>query len=75
MIRKISIGSDYKNAMHYSIGQSFFLKGIGDVEIHSVDYTPSQGYKILISHNGEIMIWKHLNNAMPVVVEYDLSAM
>ena len=63
LIRKISIGSDYKNeAMHYSVGQEVYGG-------HTIsDFLEEYGsYK-----NKEILPWKHFNAKMAVSVEYNL---
>tara|TARA_R100001443_G_scaffold107472_1_gene117360 strand:- start:355 stop:585 length:231 start_codon:yes stop_codon:yes gene_type:complete len=68
-IRKISIGSDYKNeAMHYSVGQSVY----GGHTICDI-LEPEQGeYMIYITKNNEVLPWKKFNNNMAIAVEFDL---
>ena len=69
-IRKISIGSDYKNdAMHYSIGQQVY----GGHEISNIlfDDTDSS-YNIYIKKQNEVLPWKKFNQNMAISVEYDL---
>jgi len=72
-IRKISIGSDYKNnAMHYLIGQ----KILGDSnEIHLIKFNDStQSFKIyIINLKGEVVLWKEFNSSIPVAVEYNIN--
>ena len=70
VIRKISIGSDYKNeAMHYSIGQEVYGKHIiADIMFEEKD----NSYNIYITKNNEVLPWKKFNNNMAVSVEYDL---
>ena len=68
LIRKISIGQDYKNeAMHYSVGQEVYGG-------HTIcDILEEEGtYKIFIKKNDEILPWKHFNANMAVSVEYNL---
>ncbi len=70
LIRKISIGSDYKSdAMHYSVGQQVY----GGHEINSIlfDDTDSS-YNIFIKKNSEVLPWKKFNSNMAISVEYDL---
>jgi len=69
-IRKISIGSDYKNdAMHYSVGQQVY----GGHEIaYIVFYKQDTSYNIYIKKNAEVMPWKKFNSNMAISVEYDL---
>tara|TARA_R110000796_G_scaffold173404_3_gene290370 strand:+ start:447 stop:674 length:228 start_codon:yes stop_codon:yes gene_type:complete len=70
VIRKISIGSDYKNdAMHYSIGQQVY----GGHEISDILLDEKDGsYNIYIKKRDEILPWKKFNSNMAISVEYDL---
>jgi len=70
IIRKISIGADYKNeAMHYSIGQQVY----GGHTIHNISLDEEDNsYNIYIKKNDEIMPWKKFNSNMAISVEYDL---
>jgi len=70
IIRKISIGADYKNeAMHYSVGQSVY----GGHTIHSISLDEEDNsYNIYIKKDDEIMPWKKFNSNMAISVEYDL---
>ena len=69
LIRKISVGTDYKNeAMHYSVGQEVY----GGHKI--CDILEEEGcYKIFITKNKEVLPWKHFNSNMTVSVEYNLA--
>tara|TARA_R100000935_G_scaffold35049_1_gene55812 strand:- start:483 stop:707 length:225 start_codon:yes stop_codon:yes gene_type:complete len=69
-IRKISIGSDYKNeAMHYSTGQEVYGGHIiSDILFEDKD----QSYNIFITKNNEVLPWKKFNVNMSISVEYDL---
>jgi hypothetical protein len=69
-IRKISIGSDYKNdAMHYSVGQEVYGQHIiSDILFQKED----NSYNIFITKNNEVLPWKKFNSNMSVSVEYDL---
>tara|TARA_B110000858_G_scaffold98935_1_gene113787 strand:- start:1778 stop:2005 length:228 start_codon:yes stop_codon:yes gene_type:complete len=70
VIRKISIGSDYKNeAMHYAVGQSVY--GGHDIAYILFDEEDSS-YNIHIKKNNEVMPWKKFNSNMAVSIEYDL---
>lgn len=71
IIRKISIGSDYKNdAMHYSIGQEVYGGHIiSDILFGNED----NSYNIFITKNNEVLPWKKFNSNMAVSVEYDLN--
>ncbi len=70
VIRKISIGSDYKNdAMHYSVGQQVY----GGHEIAYILFEEQdKSYSIYIKKNDEVLPWKKFNKNMAVAVEYDL---
>ena len=70
IVRKISIGSDYKNdAMHYAVGQSVY----GGHTIISILHDPeSNSYSIYIKKEDEVMPWKKFNSNMAISVEYDL---
>ena len=69
-IRKISIGSDYKNdAMHYSVGQQVY----GGHEISSILLDEQdKSYNIFIKKEDEVLPWKKFNSNMAISVEYDL---
>ena len=70
VIRKISIGSDYKNdAMHYSVGQEVYGGHI--IEAILNDETSGE-YSIYIKKNNEVLPWKRFNSQMAIAVEYDL---
>ena len=68
LIRKISIGKDYKNeAMHYAVGQEVYGGHIIDCIIEEDDK-----YSILIKKDDEILPWKDFNKNMAISVEYNL---
>ena len=69
-IRKISIGSDYKNeAMHYSVKQQVY----GGHEISNILFEEADhSYNIYIKKNNEVLPWKKFNSNMAISVEYDL---
>ncbi len=70
IIRKISIGSDYKSdAMHYSVGQQVY----GGHEITYIVFdSEDSSYNIHIKKNEEVLPWKKFNSNMAISVEYDL---
>jgi hypothetical protein len=70
VIRKISIGADYKNeAMHYSVGQQVY----GGHEIsHILHEETDNSYNIYIKKNNEILPWKKFNSNMAISIEFDL---
>ena len=68
LIRKISIGQDYKNeAMHYSVGQEVY----GGHKICDI-FEKDNGYHIYIEKDSNQIPWKHFNTNMAVSVEYNL---
>lgn len=70
VIRKISIGIDYKNeAMHYSVGQQVY----GGHEIaYILVNNEDASYNVYIRKGDEVMPWKKFNHNMAISVEYDL---
>ena len=68
LIRKISIGKDYKNdAMHYAVGQEVYG---GHTIVNILEET--EKYSVYIQKGDEVMPWKDFNKNMAVSVEYDL---
>lgn len=68
LIRKISIGRDYKNdAMHYSVGQEVYG---GHTICDIIEKT--EGYSIYIEKDGAQLPWKQFNKNMAVSIEYNL---
>ena len=71
VVRKISIGSDYKNdAMHYccrtaSLWRSYYYQ-------HILTRSMINSYSIFIKKEDEVMPWKKFNSNMAISVEYDL---
>jgi len=71
IIRKISIGSDYKNdAMHYSVGQEVYG---GHTICDIIDSEIDGGYLIYIKKKNEVLPWKKFNSNMAIAVEFDLN--
>jgi|TARA_B100001109_G_C18833563_1_gene460793 hypothetical protein len=68
LIRKISIGKDYKNeAMHYSVNQEVY-GGHTICDIVEED----DKYSIYIQKGEEVIPWKDFNKNMAIAVEYNL---
>lgn len=68
LIRKISIGRDYKNdAMHYSVGQEVYGNHIIDSIVEE-----EEKYSIYITKEREVLPWKDFNKNMAIAVEYNL---
>lgn len=70
VIRKISIGIDYKNeAMHYSVG----LPVYGGHEVNAIIFNEKDNsYSVYIKKGNEVMPWKKFNSNMAISIEYDL---
>ena len=70
LIRKISIGTDYKNeAMHYSVGhQVYGGHCICDILFDNKD----NSYIIFIKKENEVIPWKKFNSNMAISIEYNL---
>ena len=68
LIRKISIGKDYKNeAMHYSVGQEVY----GGHTICNI-LENKNSYSIFIKKDTNILPWKDFNKNMAIAIEYNL---
>ena len=68
LIRKITIGKDYKiDAMHYSVGQEVY----GGHTISNI-VEEKDKYSIYIKKNKDVMPWKDFNKNMAVSIEYNL---
>ena len=68
-IRKISIGSDYKNAMHYVVDQDV-MGGLWKIHAVSQD---EEGYSLWIQKNEEIKKWKFFSINTPITIEYNVN--
>jgi hypothetical protein len=69
-IRKISIGADYKSAMHYIKGQKVLG---GAYEIHLISIQEDNDIDVWIEKGDEVVMWKTVNANMPVVIEYNVN--
>jgi hypothetical protein len=71
LIRKISIGLDYKsNAMHYVLNQHVLG---GKATIHLIQEVPNEGIKIWIENDDKtIKLWKEFNSYMAYAIEYNI---
>tara|TARA_R110000764_G_scaffold208974_1_gene294618 strand:- start:80 stop:298 length:219 start_codon:yes stop_codon:yes gene_type:complete len=68
VIRKISIGKDYKNdAMHYSVGQEVYG---GHTIVNILE--EEDKYSVYIQKGDMLMPWKDFNKNMAISIEYDL---
>jgi hypothetical protein len=68
LIRKISIGRDYKDsAMHYSVGQEVY----GGHKICDI-LEQEDKYIVYITKNNDVLPWKEFNKNMAISVEFNL---
>ena len=68
LIRKISIGANYKNdAMHYAVGQEVY-GGHTICDIIEED----DKFSVYIKKDKDVLPWKDFNKNMAVSVEYNL---
>ena len=68
LVRKISIGKDYKNdSMHYSVGQEVYGGHVIDCILEEKDK-----YCIFIKKGVDVLPWKDFNKNMAISVEYNL---
>jgi len=68
LIRKISIGKDYKNeAMHYAVDQEVYG---GHIICNIIE--EDDKYSIFINKGDEVLPWKDFNKNMAIAVEYNL---
>ncbi len=69
LIRKLSVGPDYKNSMHFVVGQEVLDKSF------VIDYIKEthNGVEIWIKKENELVLWKSFNNQVPMVLEFNIS--
>lgn len=67
-IRKISIGANYKDAMHYIVGNSVMD---GKYTIYDISQDESGMYSVWIKKDSEVTKWKDFQN-IPITIEYNL---
>lgn len=67
-IRKISIGGNYKDAMHYLVGNSVMD---GSYTIYEITQDKDGAYSVWIKKDQEVTKWKDFKN-IPVTIEYNI---
>ena len=67
-IRKISVGANYKDAMHYIIDQ----KVLGGSYTISDIAQENEGYSVWVKKDNEVVKWKEFKT-IPVVIEYNIN--
>lgn len=70
-IRKISVGADYKTAMHYILGQSV-LNDSHKISGFTRDST-GQHFVWIINDKQEVLLWKSFGSNMPISIEYNIN--
>jgi len=70
LIRKISVGPDYKNAMHFIVGQDVLGNSH---KISSIVRDFDGNYLIYIKNdNEEVLLWKTFTVTIPISVEHNI---
>ena len=68
-IRKITIGIDYKNSMHYLVGQTVLTHYV----LHAITINEVGSYLVWIEKDQEIILWKEINKNLPIVIEFNIN--
>jgi hypothetical protein len=72
VIRKISVGPDYKSgAMHYIAGQSI-LNGTHTIHLIKLN-KEKKSIEIWIQSGEEILVWKEFSETVPISIEYNIN--
>lgn len=70
IIRKISIGTDLLNAMHFQVGKP--VMG-GEYVVFDIVRTDDGLYDIWVEKDGEAVKWKSIGHTVPVSIEYNIN--
>jgi len=70
LIRKLSVGPDYKASMHYVVGQEVLDKSY---VIDTIRFIDGGDIQIWIQKNSEVILWKVFNYTVPKVVEFNIN--
>lgn len=69
-IRKVSVGADYKTAMHYILGQSV----LSDThKVNGFTFHEGQVFVWIINDKEEVLLWKSFGSTMPISIEYNIN--
>lgn len=75
IIRKISIGPDYKNAMHFTVGQTalriYVISEIVRIEGGDIDIYVKKPSEIS-EGKFDSFKWKTITNSIPSVIEHNI---
>ena len=69
IIRLVTIGANYKDAMNYLRGQEVMR---GSAIIDTIRMTPIGSVEVWVLKSGEIFLWKTFTSTMPISLEFDL---
>jgi hypothetical protein len=70
LIRKISVGPDYKNAMHFIVGQDVLGNSH---KISSININEKGDYLIHIKNDSEeVVLWKTFTVTVPISIEHNI---
>ena len=72
IIRKISVGPDYKSgAMHYIVGQSILgnTYEIDTIRLNS----ETECFEVWIKKEEEVVLWKEFTSNMPISIENNIN--
>jgi hypothetical protein len=69
LIRKISIGTDYKSSMHFVVDQPVLDKSYA---INCIVLSDDGAIDIFIKRNDEIVKWKTFGRNVPIIIEYKI---
>jgi hypothetical protein len=68
LIRKITLGKDYKDGMHYFVEQRVSSK----YKINAILESEESFFVWVENEDKELLLWKKINKPYSVVVEYNL---
>lgn len=71
IIRKVSVGNDYKNAMNYVLGQPVMKDS--HVIQHILREDDGSITIWVINDENEIIAWKSISKDVPVSIEYSIN--
>lgn len=71
IIRKLTVGGDYKNAMNYVVNQDV-LSGKYKINYIQVNDVDSSVTVWIINENKEVLAWKKFSKDMPISIEYNI---
>ena len=70
LIRKVSIGPDYKNAMHYTVGQTVLNDSY---EILSITEEEDRIVIKIVNKDSEVYTWKSFTSSVPISIEHNIN--